>query len=419
MSQPASALAFSSASPGHAPALYSAFVGRQPIYTRTCEVFAYELLFRSGDVQQARVQDGNEATAHVLVNTFLELGLDTLVGSKRAFINVTRDFLLQDFSAVFPADQVVLEVLEDVPVDDDVIRAVRSLSQHGYSIALDDFIYQEHLRPLVELADIIKIDVLALERDALREHVQRLRHYNVQLLAEKVETQDDVTYCRELGFDYFQGYFFCRPDVVKGQRSPTNRLVILELLAKLQNPATSFQELETIISRDVSLSYKILRLANTAYYARARKVQSIHEALRLVGLVVISNMISLCLLANIDDKPHELLLTAMVRAKMCEQIARTMHWPNSTTFFTIGLLSVLDAFMDRPMQELLSALPLVEEIRKAILAYEGRLGATLRCVLDYEQGDWTAVARLGCPVSTVVHAYLSALHWATEIQSTV
>ena len=184
--------------------IYEVFVGRQPIYTQQLDVFAYELLFRRGEMQHAEVTDGNQATAHVLVNTFLELGLDTLVGSKGAFINLTRDFLLQDYSLVFPADRVVLEVLEDVVVDDDVLAALRNLSAQGYIIALDDFCYQEHLRPLVELADIIKIDVLASGRTTVAEQVKLLRHYDVQLLAEKVETQEDFTYYKTLGFEYFQ-----------------------------------------------------------------------------------------------------------------------------------------------------------------------------------------------------------------------
>jgi c-di-GMP phosphodiesterase len=398
--------------------IYEVFVGRQPIYTPQLDVFAYELLFRRGEMQHADVTDGNQATAHVLVNTFLELGLDTLVGSKRAFVNLTRDFLLQDYSLVFPADRVVLEVLEDVAVEDDVLAALRNLSAQGYIIALDDFFYQEHLRPLVELADIIKIDVLASGRTTVAEQVKLLRHYDVQLLAEKVETQEDFAYYKTLGFEYFQGYFFCRPAVVKGQRSPTNRLVILELLAKLQSPEITFRELEAFISRDVSLSYKVLRAANAAIYTRARKVESIQQALQLVGLTAMTNIVSLFLLANIDDKPHELLITAMVRAKMCEQLAKLMQQSNSATFFTVGLLSVLDAFMDRPMPHILPALPLADEIVEALLAHEGVLGATLRCILAYERGDWETVQNLGCPRDLLVKTYLEALMWATEMHNT-
>ena len=399
------------------PPAYEVFVGRQPIYTQQLDVFAYELLFRSGEMQHAGVTDGNQATAHVLVNTFLELGLDTLVGSKRAFVNLTRDFLLQDYSLVFPADRVGLEVLEDVVVDADVLAALRNLSAQGYIIALDDFFYQEHLRPLVELADIIKIDVLASGRRTVAEQVKLLRQYDVQLLAEKVETQEDFTYYKTLGFEYFQGYFFCRPDVVKGQRSPTNRLMILELLAKFQSPGTTFRELEALISRDVTLSYKVLRAANAAIYTRARKVESIQQAVQLVGLTAITNIVSLFLLANIDDKPHELLITAMVRAKMCEQLAKLMQQSNSATFFTVGLLSVLDAFMDRPMPDILPALPLADEIVEALLAHAGMLGAILGCVLAYERGDWEAVQNLGCPSDLLVKTYLEALMWATEMHN--
>jgi EAL and modified HD-GYP domain-containing signal transduction protein len=401
------------------PPTYDIFVGRQPIYTQQLDVFAYELLFRSGETQHADVTDGNQATARVLVNTFLELGLDTLVGSKRAFINLTRDFLLQDYSQVFPADRVVLEVLENVAVDADVLAALRNFSAQGYIIALDDFFYQEHLRPLIELADIIKIDVLASGRTTVAEHVKLLRQYDVQLLAEKVETQDDFIYYKTLGFEYFQGYFFCCPDVVKGQRSPTNRLVILELLAKLQSPQTTFRELEALISRDVSLSYKVLRAANAAIYTQAHKVDSIQQALQLVGLTAITNIVSLFLLANIDDKPHELLITAMIRAKMCEQLAKLMQQHNSATFFTVGLLSVLDAFIDRPMPDILPTLPLADEIVEALLAHEGMLGATLRCVLAYEQGDWEVVQHLGCPRDLLVKTYLEALMWATEMRLTL
>jgi EAL and modified HD-GYP domain-containing signal transduction protein len=397
------------------PSTRDVFVGRQPIYNRQMDVFGYELLFRSGDVQHACFADGNQATAQVLVNTFLEIGLDTLVGSKYAFVNLTRDFLLQDYSPVLPADRVVLEVVEDVLVDTDLIAAVRSLSMQGYTIALDDFIYQEHVRPLVELANIIKLDVLAMDRHTLEEHVTLLRHYNAKLLAEKVETQDAFAYCKALGFDYFQGYFFCRPDVVKGQRSHTNRLEILHLLAQLQNQDTTFRALEEIISRDVSLSYKVLRVANAAFYAQSRKVASIHQALRLLGLKFIANMVSLFLLANIDDKPHELLIIAMQRAKMSEKLAEALQQDNSATFFTVGLLSVLDAFMDRPMQDLLAALPLSDDIVQALLDHEGACGAILRCVLAYERGDWEAVHDLGYTRHVLTNAYLEALAWSTRM----
>ena len=193
------------------------FVGRQPIFDRHLDVVAYELLFRSSHRNWAHITDGEYATSQVIHHAIREIGLESLVGSKRAFVNLTRDFILQGYLAVLPTDRVVLEVLEDIVVDAELIEAVRALSHQGYTIALDDFVFHEQLRPLVEIADIIKVDVLALDRSALRQNVARLGQYDVELLAEKVETHDDLTCCQALGFDYFQGYFLCEPDIVTGQ----------------------------------------------------------------------------------------------------------------------------------------------------------------------------------------------------------
>jgi len=393
------------------------FVGRQPIYTRELDVYAYELLFRSGESNRADITNGDRATSQVILNAFMEIGLDTVVGQKLAFINLTRDFILQDYSRVFPADRVVMEVLEDIPVDAELIAAVRRLSTQGYTIALDDFIYHDDLQPLVEIADIIKVDVLALDRMAVQEHAALLRQYNVKLLAEKVETQDDFKYCRDLGFDYFQGYFFCRPEIIKGQRVPANRLVTLQTLAKLQNPDVDFRELEEIISRDVSLSYKLLRVINSAFYALPRRVDSLRRALAMLGTRMITTWVSLIILSGIDDKPHELMVTAMVRAKMCEMLAQALAQAGKEAFFTVGLFSALDALMDSPMQEVLQSLPLSDDVKAALLSYEGLLGTALRCVLSYERGEWHEVHCASLDRAAITDAYLQAIAWAAETSS--
>jgi len=310
-----------------------------------------------------------------------------------------------------------MEVLEDVPVDAELIEAVRRLSALGYTIALDDFIYHDRLQPLVEIADIIKVDVLALDRAAVQEHVAILSQHKVKLLAEKVETQDEFKYCRDLGFDYFQGYFFCRPEVIKGQRMPANRLVTLQLLAKLQDPEVDFRELEEIVSRDVSLSYKLLRIINSAFYSLPRKVDSLGRALFMLGTRSITTWVSLIILAGIDDKPHELMVTAMMRAKMCELIAQALGQASKDTFFTVGLFSALEALLDSPMEEILHSLPLSDTITAALLSYEGLLGAALCCVLAYERGDWHEVHCPGLDRAAITDAYLQAIAWATETSS--
>jgi EAL and modified HD-GYP domain-containing signal transduction protein len=395
-------------------AMLKVFVARQPIYTVQLELHAYELLFRSGERNFADVTDGDQATSQLILNTFVEIGLDTIVGSKVAFVNLTRDFILHDYSSVFPPDRVVMEVLEDIPVDDELIAAVQALSAQGYTIALDDFVYHERLQPLVEIADIIKVDVLALDSDELRQHVVLLRRYDVKLLAEKVETQEMFRTCRDLGFDFFQGYFFCRPEIIHGRRAPANRLLTLQLLAKLQDPDTEFGDLEDIIGRDVSLSYKLLRLINSAFYALPVKVKSLRQALLMLGTKFITNWVSLILLAGLDDKPHELMVVAMVRAKMCEILARARGSADPETFFIVGLFSTLDALMDSSMETVLRSVSLSDDVTAALLFGAGELGDVLKCVLAYERGAWGEARCIDLDDASVQHAYLQAIAWARE-----
>jgi EAL and modified HD-GYP domain-containing signal transduction protein len=391
------------------------FVGRQPIYNRKLEVVAYELLFRDSEANRAAFVDGDQATSRLLHDTFLETGLDAIVHDKMAFINFTRDFVLGDSAAIFPANRVVVEILEDVVVDAALLEAVRTLSAQGYTIALDDCICHPDMMPLVALADIIKLDVLALDGDTLQHNVQTLRQYNVQLLAEKVETRATFTSCCELGFDYFQGYFLSKPDVVKGQRSPSSRLAPLLLLAKLQDPAVEFRDLEEIVARDVSLSYKLLRVVNAAIYGLSKKVESIHQALFLLGTRSISRWLSVILLANISDKPHDVMTTSLVRAKMCELLGEAMERKEKDVFFTVGLFSALDALLDTPLPDVLASLPLADEVIRALLAYEGILGETLSCVVAYEHGNWQEIGCGDLSQRTIIEAYLQAIAWADGI----
>ena len=393
----------------------NAFLARQPIYDRKLEVFGYELLFRSGESGHADFADADQATSQVILNAFMEIGLEQIVGNRIAFINLTRAFIMGHYPLPFPPAQGCLEILEDIKVDAELVEAVRHLSAQGYTIALDDFVYDETLRPLVKLADIIKIDVLVLDRAELKRHVTLLRKFGAKLLAEKVETQEDYAFCRDLGFDYFQGYFFCKPKIISGVRMPANRLVALRLLAGLQNPDIRVDELEALVSQDVTMSYKLLRCINSAFYSLPHKVESIRQAIIILGSQWLKTWVSLMVLANIDDKPRELMITAMVRAKMCELLATAAGQKGAERFFITGLFSVLDAMMDRPLDELLKTLPLSDDISAALLQHQGPLGPTLQCVLAYDRGDWDEVH---CPVlstSEVTQTYLDAIAWAGQV----
>ncbi len=391
------------------------YIGRQPIYDRKLDVYAYELLFRAASDNSANFTDGDKATSDVIVNTFLEIGLDNIVGNRLAFINLTRAFFVGEHTISLPRDRVVLELLEDIEADEEVVNSVKRLSEQGYSIALDDFIYHESLQPLVQLADIVKIDIMAMSRDEIREHVQALRQHPLRLLAEKVETQEEHDYCMELGFDYFQGYFFAQPKVIRGQRLPNNRLAILKLLSRLQDPEITSKQLEALIAQDVAFSYRILRYVNSAAYAPPRKIESIHQAVVRLGLQTIKTWTTLLAMSQVDNKPAELVVTAMIRGKMAEEMARALNAEQPDSFFTVGLFSALDALMDNSMEEILTQLPLADHIADALLHKGGGLhGEVLNCVLAYERGEWE---NLGCSelgTHRIRTCYLEAVQWANN-----
>jgi EAL and modified HD-GYP domain-containing signal transduction protein len=389
------------------------YIGRQPIYDRKLGVYAYELLFRAASDNSAKFTDGDQATSDVIVNTFLEIGLDNIVGDRLAFINLTRAFFVGEHTISLPRDRVVLELLEDIEADEEVVSSVKRLSEQGYNIALDDFIYHESLQPLVQLADIVKIDIMAMDRDEIREHVKALRQHPLRLVAEKVETQEEHDYCMELGFDYFQGYFLAQPKVIQGRRLPNNRLAILKLLSRLQDPEITTKQLEELIAQDVAFSYRILRYVNSAAYAPPRKIESIHQAVVRLGLQTIRSWTALLAMSQVDNKPTELVVTAMIRGKMAEQMARALDAEQPDSFFTVGLFSALDALMDNSMEEILTQLPLADHIAQALLHKGGGLhGEVLNCVLAYERGEWE---NLGCSqlgTHRLRTCYLEAVQWA-------
>jgi len=390
------------------------FIARQPIYDRKLDVHAYELLFRANDSDHAEFTDGEQATSQLLVNALMEIGLPQLVGTHPAFVNLTERFIIEGLPNAMAPEQVVLEVLEDVLPGPELLAALQRLKQDGYTIALDDFEYDDSKRPLVELANLIKLDVLSLSPHELRSHVSTLKAFNIPLLAEKVETQEDFHTCKALGFDYFQGYFFCKPDLVKGEHTPSCRTLTLRLLARIQDPEIEFKELADLIAQDVSFSYRILRYINSAQFSYSRKIESIQSAATMIGLQRIKTWLTILVMAQIDDKPYELLLTSLIRARMCEILGKDAGQPGSSAF-TTGLFSTLDALTDQPLENVLSSLPLADEINQALLKHEGTLGQLLGLVLAYESGDWDTVEATLIEGATPRKAYLEAVEWAGQL----
>ncbi len=394
-----------------------AFIGRQPIFDRNMNVHGYEMLYRGEKkADSAEFFDGNHATSQVILNLFLEIGLENIVGDAPAFINLTKEFVTGEHAIPFGPDQVVLEILEDITADDTLVESIIRLSDAGYKIALDDFVPNSGRDHLIQHVDIIKMELPAIPLEELPEHVERFKKYNVKLLAEKVETQEEHDLCLELGFDYFQGYFFCKPKVISSGRLPENKLNVIRLLNKMQDPNVDLQEVEELISQNISLSYKILRYINSAAFALASRVESIDRAITYIGLGTIKHWVTIMSLAGIDDKPSEILETALIRSKMCALIAEAMHKRDISSYSTTGLLSIVDALMDKPMKEVLDDLPLAYEINKALLEKGGDIGEILSAVILYEQGYYYTLEEKGLDVDVMRSAYLEAIAWAQDIR---
>ena len=391
-----------------------AFLARQPIFDRQGEVVAYELLYRSGPEEYAG-QRGARATAQVLINTFGTFGIERVTGGKRAFINLTRSLLVSEYATLLPPDQVVLEVLEDVEPDETVVTACRSLVRQGYTVALDDFVFEPRFVPLLEVARIVKIDLSIVRVPELAAQLALLAPYGCQLLAEKVETQEEHQTSLDLGFDLFQGYYFARPSLLREQREPGASVAVMRSLRDVLT-ATQLREVEEAISTDLALSYRLLRLINSAAFGLPQEVSSIRQALALLGLVAVKKWMALILLTEVGtNKPVELLRLSLTRARMMELLAQREGKSRAAQAFTIGLFSTLDAFLDQPMADAIAPLGFPEENVEALLHHHGVLGRLLELMLAYERADWPAVAEATSPSFSeedVTAAYVEAVEWS-------
>lgn len=392
------------------------FLRRQAIFDRRLEVVGYALSAEPSGALSARLADP-EGAARLLVDVFIEVGFETLVGDRLAFLALPQQFLvseLESLATILPRDRLVLEVRAPV-TDPAVFDALRTLAMRGCWVLADVPALPTPGDPVLEWADMARIDLAQEDILALPERVAGLRQAGLRLLVANVSDYTTFTRCRDLGVDYFQGPFLHAPDALGGRRSPTSRSTLL-LLARLHDPEIEFSELESLISLDVSLTYKLLRLVNSAWYGRRKRVSSVREALLLLGTRLIAAWVSLIVLAGVTDKPRELMVTAVVRARMCELIAGMLGRPNRETYFLVGLLSVLDVLLDTPMDELLASLPLTEEVNRALLAHEGEFGEVLESVLAYERGEWDRVRLPEIRASLLAEAFVDAITFAREVE---
>jgi c-di-GMP phosphodiesterase len=391
-------------------------VSRQPIYRSDMSILGYELLFRHDDSDYASFVDGSQATADVIINSLMDIGLQELVKDHLAFINFERTFLMSGHCESLPAGRVVLEILETVEPDAAVIKRLSQLRAKGYPIALDGSICSQPDSSILQLADFIKVDVLANDGPRLEKMMSTLRKYPGAIpIAEKVETHEQVERAKAIGFTHFQGYFFCRPRNISVKQLAANQLAMVRLQNLLNKPEITLQELESAIKQDLSLSYKLLRYVNSAFCGLNRKVESIRHAALLVGLEKMRTWATLMLLSSVENVRREVISTGIVRARMCELLATKTERCQPQRCFLAGLFSVLDAVLDCPMEQVVALLSLSEDINNALMYGAGEIGTILQSVLAYERRQWSeAAASLQIRPNVIDRTYVEAVAWSNN-----
>ncbi|MBG0818543.1 EAL and HDOD domain-containing protein [Planomonospora sp. ID82291] len=395
-------------------------IGRQPIHDGDGALVAYELLFRSHSQAKGATARGAEATSQVIVNAFSEFGLERLAGPNLCFINLTREFLVGELPLPFDAGSVVLEVLETVQIDDEVIEGVRRLAAQGFAIALDDFVLGNDHERLLEVASYVKLEVAGIDPDLLRERIAVCRaHESVSLVAERLETEEDLEFARELGFELFQGYLLGRPRVLSLDTLEPSRLRHLELISKLADEDTDIDEISEIITSDPALSYRILRAANSAATGLWSQISSINDAVVILGTQRLRHWVTLMLLSDVvggdNGVDNERMSHVLMRARLCQLLSRSLGLPSDKAF-TVGLLSGIADLLGVPAEDLIAHLALSHDVSFAIVEEGGPLGSVVTTARAYESG---LLPESGAQGEELAHAYLRAVDWSMNIVTSV
>ena len=399
------------------------FLGRQPILDRDEHIVAYELLFRTAPGHGANVADDLLASAQVITQAFTNLGVTSVLGDKQGFINVSGDLLLSDMIELLPRDKVVIELLETIQVSDPIIERCQELKAMGFTLALDDFDGDIRFEPLLGVVDIVKVDLMQHENGALQDSVAYLKRWPVKLLAEKVEDNNQADYCKTLGFSLFQGYYYARPVVLQGKRADPSKMALMRLVGLVMSEAP-IKEIEQAFKQSPALSFNLLRLVNSVAMGSTRKISSISMALTMLGQRQLQRWLQLLLFASPDcglDCP--LLELAATRGKLMELLAKALGTHDATGMdraFMAGIMSLLDALLGMPIQEIIREISLADDVENALLDRIGWLGTLLTLVEKLERNDMAAVeqilARLHLSLDNLTEAELEAMRWANAIK---
>lgn len=391
----------------------SILLARQAIFDRNLKTVAYELLYRSPDGQGPTLPfNGSIATAKVLQHAYSCIFDQGKVKTLPAFINFNAEWLYNGDLPSLKPEALVLEILEDIPMTPELVDRLQFLSDAGYRLALDDFLYDQSWDKALKIVQFVKIDIQQLSPAQLVRHVSELKKHNVTLLAEKVETYQQYNYCRSLGFKLFQGYFFCRPEPVRGVDHAASSVTMLSLIAELEDPDVTPEALEAIILREPQLVIRLLKIVNSARYALSREVSNISEAIIAIGLNELKKWVMLLTVSDCNVKTTELIREILARAKMCELMAEKYSLPPNTAFM-IGLLSGMDALLNISMSEITTQLALAHEVRVALNTQEGELGKLLHDVKYFMCGSWDDLYHKQ-DSGGIALAYSQSLQWVMD-----
>lgn len=406
------------------------FLARQPILDRKQNIVAYELLFRSGQANHATILDDLSATAHVVTSVLGEMGIQSVLGTQRGFINVSADLLQSDMLELLPPHQIVLEILESVEITSAVIERCAMLKRHGFTIALDDVgqltATQQNLLPHL---DIIKLDLMLIGDEKLPEAVGRLKGFKGKLLAEKLDRPEQFQTCLDLGFDYFQGYYFAKPAVLSAKRADPSKLSLLQLLGLVLSDAEN-HELENALKQDAKLPYNLLKLVNSVGAGTQQKINSLSQAIMVLGRRQLQRWMQLLLFAMHGDGgafPNPLTELAAARGKMMEimaRIAATRDRSLSDRAYMVGIFSLLDVLLAMPMPEIVATLNLSDEMRDALLQRDGPLGLLLQLCEHLEIGDFDRVEAILTQIpeltrADVTEAQVAAIRFVNSLTESV
>ena len=398
------------------------FLARQPIFDVHKKVVAYEILYRSGMKNTYDISiNGDLATASVVVDALINFGMGQLTSGKKAFINFTRKLLLEDLPSLFDVDTLMIEILETLEVDDILVAKCKELKEKGYSIALDDFVGDERFDALIPYVDIIKVDFLVLKTMGRKYVAEKYLPLGVELLAEKVETKADLDEAIALGYHYFQGYFFEKPIMCKTKSLNVTTYRYMEILNETMNEVPDFNKMSDIIKNDFSLTYKLLRLINSPAFYTISQITSVNHAVSLLGINEIRKWTTLIMLRDIGtDKPDELIKVSLIRAIFAEQLAEVFGIEfRKTEAFLLGLFSLIDTVMEKPLYDIIEPLPLKEDIKGAIMGQKNTFHEILRLLKYYESGNWDMVIAIeeqnSIDPNLVNAMYLNSVNEATKM----